>query len=213
MFLHRFIGATVGAGKSPTWNKVIGEYGFMRKCMNLKDNVVALKGSKEQVEDTLIEHDGNVVFYTVESMIEDSMSAASAIDSKQLAHTVYDAAMCLINDGLGAKKELSTSGVTIKNRIQEVSRSHDATLVSTTYDSAYHTERAKQDEGRPRPETTLDRSAVACQRARIFFARRGKPTDIRVEGEERGLLGYAHENVRLRYLTRYLFSRPYSARS
>ena len=107
MFLHRFIGATVGAGKSPTWNKVIGEYGFMRKCMNLKDNVVALKGSKEQVEDTLIEHDGNVVFYTVESMIEDSMSAASAIDSRQLSRTVYDSSMCLVNGDEEEREDLS----------------------------------------------------------------------------------------------------------
>ena len=55
----------------------------------------------------LIEYDGRPVFYTVESMIEDSMSAASAIDSRQLSHTVYDSSMCLVNGDEEEREDLS----------------------------------------------------------------------------------------------------------
>ena len=85
---QRFIGATVGAGKSPTFHKVANAYVWMRAFHDFVDNLVPLKGSKEQLEQTLIDHDGNCVFFTNESMIEDDMSRSSAVDSKSLAHTV-----------------------------------------------------------------------------------------------------------------------------
>ena len=85
---HRFIGATVGAGKSPTFHKVANAYVWMRHFHGLPDNLVPLKGSKEQLEQTLIDHEGNCIFFTNESMIEDDMSRSSAVDSKNTAHTV-----------------------------------------------------------------------------------------------------------------------------
>ena len=60
----------------------------MRAFHALADNLVPLKGSKEQLEQTLIDHNGNCIFFTNESMIEDDMSRSSAIDSKSMAHTV-----------------------------------------------------------------------------------------------------------------------------
>ena len=62
-------------------------YIWVRQFLGLLDNVIPLKGSKEQLEQSLIDYAGNVMFFTSESMTEDAMSKASAVDPKQLAHT------------------------------------------------------------------------------------------------------------------------------
>ena len=72
----------------------------------------------EQSKQTLINYDGNPMWYTQESQLEDkAREAARTGGAKCGGDTRYDTQKCLENDGKGVRKEVSTKKVTGGSRI------------------------------------------------------------------------------------------------
>ena len=119
----RFLGAAVGAGKSPTFKQCARGYKFMRRTWDLKINLKPLRGSMANLEKMMIDYDSNIMLYTTEGKLELLMAASSSQDKKNTSHTAYDVACTLFNDGEGAKEELSSSGVSFSRQLVVLSHS------------------------------------------------------------------------------------------
>lgn len=86
-WLGRFLGASVGSGKSSTWGKVSGGYKFMQTVFNTRSNMKPIRGTIQNLEKWLVDHDINIMLYTFESQLEDEMSANSSTNKRDLSRT------------------------------------------------------------------------------------------------------------------------------
>jgi hypothetical protein len=83
----RFIGASVGSGKSPTWGKVSAGYKFVQIINNRRNNLKPIRGTIQNLERWLVEYDSDLMLYTVESQLEDEMSSNSSTNKRDQSHT------------------------------------------------------------------------------------------------------------------------------
>lgn len=83
----RFIGASVGSGKSPTWGTVSSGYKFTQVINNMRNNLKPICGTIQNLERWLVEFDSDLMLYTVESQLENEISSNSSTNKREQSHT------------------------------------------------------------------------------------------------------------------------------